>query len=76
VTESFREGIRRLLELAETGSLAFMCAEQLYWRRHRRIISDYLKLKGHIVTHILSTNETQQHLTSFAKPIDEELRYS
>jgi len=76
MTEPFREGIRRLLELAECGRLAYMCAEQLYWRCHRRIISDYLKVKGHTVTHILSAGKTQEHeLTSFAKVVDGELRY-
>jgi uncharacterized protein (DUF488 family) len=52
MTEQFREGIRKLLELADDGRLALMCAEQLYWRCHRRIISDYLIVKGHTVTHI------------------------
>jgi len=76
MTDPFREGIRRLLELAETGSLASMCAEQLYWRCHRRIISDYLKAKGHTVTHIVGTGKTEEHeFTSFAKVVDEELRY-
>jgi len=76
VTEPFREGIRRLLELAETGSLAFMCAEQLYWRCHRRIISDYLKAEGHTVTHIVGKGNAKQHeLTGFAKVVDGELRY-
>jgi uncharacterized protein (DUF488 family) len=42
MTEPFREGIHKLLELAHDGRLAFMCAKQLYWRCHRRIISDYL----------------------------------
>lgn len=60
----------------ENDGLAFMCAEQLYWRCHRRIISDYLKVKGHIVTHIVSKGMTQEHeLTSFAKVVNGELRY-
>jgi uncharacterized protein (DUF488 family) len=49
LTERFREGIRRLLELAESSKLVFICAEQLYWRCHRQIISDYLKVKGHVL---------------------------
>jgi uncharacterized protein (DUF488 family) len=59
MTEPFREGIRRLLESAKSGGLAFMCAEQLHWRCHRRIISDYLKVKGHTVTHIVSKGKTE-----------------
>jgi uncharacterized protein (DUF488 family) len=76
MTEQFRDGVRRLLELSGDGNLAIMCAEQLYWRCHRRIISDYLKVKGHGVTHIISKGKTEEHqLSSFAKIADEELRY-
>ena len=72
----FREGIRKLLELADDGRLAVICAEQLYWRCHRRIISDHLIVKGHTVTHILGKGKTEEHtLPSFAKNVNGELRY-
>jgi len=75
-TEQFSDGIRKLLELADQGKLVFMCAEQPYWRCHRRIISDYLTVKGHTVTHILSKRSTEEHkLTNFAEVVDGELRY-
>lgn len=75
-TEQFREGVKKLLKLAECGRVALMCAEQLYWRCHRRIISDYLTVKGHAVTHIVSKGKTEKHeLTSFARAINGELRY-
>jgi uncharacterized protein (DUF488 family) len=75
MTEQFREGVGKLLGLADDGRLALMCAEQLYWRHS--IISDYLTVKGHTVTHIVSKGKTQQHMmTSFAKNVDGELRYS
>lgn len=76
MTQEFREGIQKLLELAEDGKLVLMCAEQLYWRCHRRIISDYLTMKGHAVTHIVSKGKTQEHrITDFAKNTNGELRY-
>ena len=76
MTEQFRGGIRRLLELADDGRVAVMCAEQLDWRCHRRIISDYLIVKGHTVTHILGQGKTEEHrLTGFAKDVNGELRY-
>jgi uncharacterized protein (DUF488 family) len=75
-TEQFREGVKKLLKLAECGRVALMCAEQLYWRCHRRIISDYLTVKGHAVTLIVSKGKTEKHeLTSFARAINGELRY-
>jgi uncharacterized protein (DUF488 family) len=76
MTEQFREGIRKLLELADDGRLAVMCAEQLYWRCHRRIISDYLIVKGHTVTHILGKGKMEEHrLTAFAKNVNGDSRY-
>lgn len=77
LAEEFRDGIRRLLELAEKDTVALMCAERLYWRCHRRIISDYLSVKGNKVTHILDRGKTEEHkLTSFAESVNGELRYS
>jgi len=76
MTEEFGQGITELLELAKAGRLAFMCAERYYRSCHRQIISDYLTVKGHIVTHIVDEGETEEHrLTSFAKTINGELRY-
>ena len=60
-SEEFRKGVKDLLELAENGRTAVMCAEALWWRCHRRLISDYLKTEGHAVIHILDQNKTQEH---------------
>lgn len=39
-------------------------------------MSDYLKVRGHTVIHIIGKGKTKEHeLTSFAKVIDGELRY-
>ena len=76
MTEQFRGGIEKLLELAEDGKLAIMCAERYYRSCHRQIISDYLKAKGHAVIHIVDERKTEEHeLTRFAKVIDGELRH-
>ena len=45
-TGDFRTGISRLVETAELGPTAIMCAETLWWRCHRALISDYLKSFG------------------------------
>src|SRR5918994_4489121 len=52
-TEDFRNGVEDLLELAATARVAVMCAEALWWRCHRSLISDYLKAAGHSVIHII-----------------------
>ena len=60
-SEEFRNGVKDLLELAKTARVAVMCAEALWWRCHRRLISDYLKTEGHGVIHILDQNKTKEH---------------
>src|SRR5690348_10838294 len=39
LTEPFREGIDKLLELAGRKRTAIVCAEGLFWQCHRRLIS-------------------------------------
>jgi len=70
-SEEFRNGVKGLLELAANGRTAVMCAEALWWRCHRRLISDYLKTEGHAVIHILDKNKTQEHpVTLFSHGLD------
>ena len=52
MTEEFAAGIDRLVEIAERGSTAIMCAERVWFRCHRMLVSDYLTAHGHIVLHI------------------------
>jgi len=40
LTEAFRTGFDRLLELGAERRCAIMCAEAVWWRCHRRIITD------------------------------------
>ena len=75
-TDPFHEGVRELLELAARDRTAIMCAESLWWRCHRSLISDYLKAKGVSVVHILSETKTELHpYTAAAKIVDGELSY-
>ena len=75
-TEDFQKGIEELLELARDTRVTVMCAESLWWRCHRSLISDYLKAAGHTVIHILSETKTEEHpFTSAARIIDGKLSY-
>lgn len=75
-TVDFRNGVKDLLELAREARTAVMCAESLWWRCHRSLISDYLKAGGHIVTHIMDKTKTEAHpFTSAARIVDGELSY-
>jgi uncharacterized protein (DUF488 family) len=77
-TEEFRKGIDRLLDLAnKIGPTAIMCAEAVWWRCHRALISDYLKAQGTEVMHILDANKIEPHpYTSAARIVDGMLSYS
>jgi uncharacterized protein (DUF488 family) len=77
-TEEFRKGIERLLDLAnEVGETAIMCAEAVWWRCHRSLISDSLKARGMEVMHILDVNKTELHpFTSAARIINGALSYA
>ena len=76
-SEDFRNGIVRLVDLAEkTGPTAIMCAEAVWWRCHRSLISDYLKARGVEVLHILDHNKVEPHpFTSAARIVNGELSY-
>lgn len=76
-TEEFQAGIQRLLALArETGPAAIMCAEAVWWRCHRSLISDYLKVRGIDVMHILDACKTEPHpYTSAARIVNGKLSY-
>lgn len=62
--EVFHQGLAKLIELGRQNTVAIMCAEVLWWRCHRRIITDYLLESNQKVFHILSlTNAVQAQIT-------------
>jgi uncharacterized protein (DUF488 family) len=76
-TDDFRNGIARLVYLADqAGPTAIMCAEAVWWRCHRSLISDYLKARGVEVVHILDEKKNEPHpFTSAAQIVNGELSY-
>ena len=60
-SKEFKEGIKELLEVAATRRTAIMCAEALWWRCHRRLVSDFLKSNGVEVIHIFDAKKTEAH---------------
>ena len=75
-TDGFKAGVNQLLELAANKRVAVMCAEAVWWRCHRSLISDYLKAEGHEVVHILDEKKTEEHpFTSAARIVEGKLSY-
>ena len=60
LTEPFASGLARLREQGSQRRCAIMCAEAVWWRCHRRIITDYLLAAGEQVMHILDTSQVQE----------------
>jgi uncharacterized protein (DUF488 family) len=75
-TNDFREGVARLMKVADAQRTAIMCAEAVWWRCHRSLISDYLKAKGIDVTHIMGIGKSESHpFTTAARIVDGRLSY-
>src|SRR5215471_17249565 len=67
-TPEFREGLEKLIRLAQKEQVAVMCAEAVPWRCHRSLISDALVTRGVIVRHIMSRERAEPHtLIPFAR---------
>jgi uncharacterized protein (DUF488 family) len=77
-TGEFHKGVQGLLDLAaDAGPTAIMCAEAVWWRCHRSLISDYLKARGIEVMHILDAKKAEPHpYTSSARVVDGKLSYT
>jgi uncharacterized protein (DUF488 family) len=65
-TPEFKDAVRKLIELALLKKTSIMCAEALWWRCHRSLISDYLKLNEWNVFHLISKNKVEEH--TYTKP--------
>ena len=60
--DDFRGGIGKLSQVAMTKRVAVMCAEQVWWRCHRSMISDYLSaVRGVEVVHLYDEKKTEPH---------------
>ena len=61
LTEDFEPAINKVLTLAEHSPTVYMCAERLYFRCHRMLVSDWLVAHGHEVLHIEGTGPAKPH---------------
>jgi uncharacterized protein (DUF488 family) len=65
-TAEFAHGLQELEQLAHTHKTAIMCAEAVWWRCHRRLISDALTARGWKVEHLGAGARQTHELTKFA----------
>lgn len=76
-TAEFQQAAQWLTEQAGDQRTAIMCSEAVWWRCHRSLIADYLKVRGVEVLHILGPGKTEPHpYTSAAAIVDGQLSYA
>jgi uncharacterized protein (DUF488 family) len=76
LTPDFEQAMGELLRLAEQSRTAYMCAERVYFRCHRMIVSDWLVAHGHEVLHIDAEGPARPHkLFAEARLIDGQVIY-
>ncbi len=61
LTPEFQQAAAALVRLAEEKPTAYMCAERVYFRCHRMLVSDYLTAQSHTVLHIDASGPARPH---------------
>jgi uncharacterized protein (DUF488 family) len=76
LTPEFEQAAAELLQIARASRTAYMCAERVYFRCHRMIVSDWLVAHGHEVLHIDAEGPVRPHqLLAEARVIDGQVIY-
>jgi uncharacterized protein (DUF488 family) len=76
LSDEFKAAIDELVKLAEHTRTAYMCAERVYFRCHRMLVSDYLVAHGHEVLHVDGANPAKPHkITSEARLVGADVIY-
>lgn len=61
-SEDFRAGITQLRADVDAARVAIMCSESVWWRCHRRIISDVMLLEHEVpVEHLMPNGDLRTH---------------
>lgn len=57
LTPSFRDGLDELIGVGRKQRCAMMCAEAVWWRCHRRIVTYHLSARGESVFHLMGVDK-------------------
>ena len=61
LTPEFEAAMSELVPIAEESRTAYMCAERVYFKCHRMMVSDWLVAHGHEVLHIDNEKPAKPH---------------
>ena len=76
LTPEFEQAMADLVAPADQSRTAYMCAERVYFRCHRMLVSDWLVAHGHEVLHIDAQGPAKPHrMTAEARMVDGRLVY-
>jgi uncharacterized protein (DUF488 family) len=76
LTPEFERAVAELIEIADHSRTAYMCAERVYFKCHRMLVSDWLVAHGHKVLHIEDEKPAKPHkLMAEARAVDGKVIY-
>jgi len=77
LTPEFVAGADDLRNLAAADVVTVMCSESLWWRCHRRLLSDYMVLvEGFDIRHVMHDASLREHrLTEGVRKLDDHVVY-
>jgi uncharacterized protein (DUF488 family) len=76
LTPEFHAAAAKLEQLAAEKPTAIMCAEAVFFRCHRMLVSDFFTLHGHSVLHIQDPRPPRPHrLTPEARLVGDDVIY-
>jgi len=59
LSDECQAGLKHLISHGRRQRCAIMCSEAVWWRCHRRLISDYLLARGEEVVHIMGAGRLE-----------------
>jgi uncharacterized protein (DUF488 family) len=59
LSNEFQAGLEHLIEQGRKKRCAMMCSEAVWWRCHRRIVTDHLIARGETVYHIMGQGRVE-----------------
>jgi len=76
LTPEFEQAMGELIKIGVQSPTAYMCAERVYFRCHRMLVSDWLVAHGHEVLHTDDAKPAKPHqLMSEARLVNGKLMY-
>ena len=67
-TQGFVAALDELLRMIKEKPTVYCCTEAVFWRCHRQLVSDALRVRGYHIAHIFSATKVEEHkLTKFLK---------